>query len=134
MKAFIAIVSANPDGTLAKFADFNSMPEAEAHATQFGGFAVANPGGGGLHWAIDMSAKTVVQDEAAENAREAIGVWHTLRTERNYLLAESDWTQYLDSPLADEAKAEWATYRQSLRDQPANTPDPTNPSWPEAPE
>ena len=39
-----------------------------------------------------------------------------LRTERNRLLVESDWTQSPDSPLTDEKKKEWATYRQSLRD------------------
>jgi len=56
-----------------------------------------------------------------------------LRLERNTLLASSDWTQYNDSPLADEIKTSWSTYRQELRDLPANTPDPTNPSWPNAP-
>ena len=39
-----------------------------------------------------------------------------IREERNRLLAESDWTQFTDSPLTSEQKAEWATYRQALRD------------------
>ena len=39
-----------------------------------------------------------------------------LRMERDSLLVESDWTQSPDSPLTDEKKKEWATYRQSLRD------------------
>ena len=39
-----------------------------------------------------------------------------LRTYRNNLLCESDWTQAVDSPLSDSKKAEWKTYRQSLRD------------------
>ena len=39
-----------------------------------------------------------------------------LRAERDRLLAECDWTQGADSPLSDSQKAEWATYRQSLRD------------------
>ena len=30
----------------------------------------------------------------------------------------SDWTQMADSPLSDSDKAEWATYRQALRDMP----------------
>ena len=39
------------------------------------------------------------------------------RSMRNAFLAESDWTQYAeDNPLSDEKKAEWATYRQALRD------------------
>ena len=49
------------------------------------------------------------------------------------LLKESDWTQFGDSPLSDSKKTEWATYRQSLRDLPAQSgfPDidmPTKPS------
>jgi len=39
-----------------------------------------------------------------------------LRNRRDLLLAESDWTQAADSPLSDSKKAEWATYRQQLRD------------------
>ena len=39
-----------------------------------------------------------------------------LRKTRNNLLRESDWTQAVDSPLSDSKKAEWKTYRQSLRD------------------
>jgi hypothetical protein len=57
-----------------------------------------------------------------------------LRVKRNALLDSSDWTQYNDSPLTDEAKAEWASYRQELRDLPANTPDPADPTWPNIPE
>ena len=39
-----------------------------------------------------------------------------LRYERNRRLTDSDWTQASDSPLSDSKKAEWKTYRQSLRD------------------
>ena len=39
-----------------------------------------------------------------------------IRNKRNELLKESDWTQVNDSPLPDSKKAEWATYRQELRD------------------
>jgi hypothetical protein len=41
-----------------------------------------------------------------------------IRKERNRLLAESDWTQFADSPLDQETKNSWATYRQALRDMP----------------
>ena len=39
-----------------------------------------------------------------------------LTSERNSLLAGSDWTQMPDSPLTTEQQAAWATYRQELRD------------------
>ena len=38
------------------------------------------------------------------------------RAVRNKKLTDSDWTQAPDSPLSDTKKAEWATYRQALRD------------------
>ena len=49
-----------------------------------------------------------IDAEAAESARDV----------RTRLLAESDWTQVADTALTTEKKAEWATYRQSLRDLP----------------
>ena len=55
------------------------------------------------------------------------------RSERDGLLATSDWTQMPDSPLTDEKKAEWAIYRQALRDLPSSTTDPSNPTWPDKP-
>jgi hypothetical protein len=46
----------------------------------------------------------------------------TVRRKRSGLLAESDWTQFNDSPLSAEKKLEWATYRQALRDITNTTP------------
>lgn len=40
------------------------------------------------------------------------------RAMRNVVLQSSDWTQGADSPLSDDAKAAWRTYRQQLRDFP----------------
>ena len=49
-----------------------------------------------------------------------------LRLIRNRLLAQCDWTQAVDSPLSDVKKAEWATYRQKLRDLPAGNTSETD--------
>ena len=43
-----------------------------------------------------------------------------LRKDRDFLLAKSDWTQMPDSPLSPTVKGWWASYRQQLRDLPAN--------------
>jgi hypothetical protein len=72
-------------------------------------------------------------EEAAHAAGQSDREFLSLRLERDKLLTESDWTQYNDSPLTDEVKAEWAVYRQSLRDLPENTDDPANPTWPTPP-
>tara|TARA_B100000929_G_scaffold234478_1_gene191002 strand:- start:672 stop:1136 length:465 start_codon:yes stop_codon:yes gene_type:complete len=56
------------------------------------------------------------------------------RTEKLYAC---DWTQAADSPLTDEKKAEWVTYRQALRDVPQNLEDDlidlTGVAWPTEP-
>ena len=51
---------------------------------------------------------------------------HDVRTHRNNLLQESDWTQFNDSPLSDSVKTKWATYRQELRDFMDGLTIPTN--------
>ena len=60
-------------------------------------------------------------------------LWMKLRNERDDLLLFSDFTQLSDTGLTDSKKAEWVTYRQSLRDLPSNTSDPANPTWPTKP-
>lgn len=67
------------------------------------------------------------------DAYEADQAGIKLKNKRNQMLTQSDWTQAADSPLSDAKKAEWATYRQQLRDLPANTSDPANPTWPTPP-
>ena len=52
-----------------------------------------------------------------------------LRGMRNDKLAETDWMANSDVTMSDE----WKTYRQALRDLPANTSDPENPTWPTKP-
>ena len=42
--------------------------------------------------------------------------WEQIKLWRNAELARTDWTQLPDAPVDKEA---WATYRQSLRDLPA---------------
>jgi hypothetical protein len=57
------------------------------------------------------------------------------RIERDRLLADSDWTQMNDSPLSNEDKTAWATYRQELRDitSHSNWPNLEDADWPTKP-
>ena len=57
----------------------------------------------------------------------------SLRATRDMLLTDCDWTVLPDSPLSDAKIAEWKTYRQALRDLPANTTDWANPTYPTEP-
>lgn len=53
------------------------------------------------------------------------------KAKRAELLAQSDWTQLPDVPLA--TKDAWATYRQALRDITTQPGYPTSIDWPVAP-
>ena len=65
----------------------------------------------------------VVDGEAVARTDNILEI---LRLKRDALLTESDWTQVNDSPLTDAKKAEWATYRQALRDLPSQYTDSDN--------
>ena len=58
--------------------------------------------------------------------------WENLRSQRNLRLEASDWSQLPDVPVG--IRTSYQTYRQELRDLPANTVDPRNVTWPEHPE
>ena len=57
---------------------------------------------------------------AASFANTAILNWTKVALIRNFLLMDSDWTQLGDAPITAEQKAQWVTYRQKLRDIPAD--------------
>jgi uncharacterized protein involved in exopolysaccharide biosynthesis len=68
---------------------------------------------------IDTAAIEVAAEQALSS----------LRSKRNQLLTETDYLALSDSTLTDEMRS----YRQALRDLPANTVDPANPVWPVKP-
>jgi hypothetical protein len=62
--------------------------------------------------------------------------WNIIKQDRDMRVLQSDWTQFPDSPLTTEKKAEWAAYRQALRDVPANNSEVTDLNdiiWPTSP-
>jgi len=75
--------------------------------------------------------------ESQENPFATFDINKWMRERRNNLLKQSDWTQGDDSPLSDSKKTEWQTYRQALRDVPANNTSATvreDITWPTKPE
>ncbi len=76
------------------------------------------------------------EEEAARDAEEA--AWaagaddrkaEEVRNERNQLLLQTDWMASTDVTLSDA----WRTYRQALRDVPAQSGFPNNVTWPTKP-
>jgi hypothetical protein len=63
----------------------------------------------------DGVTTTKAEHEAAYQATLDATTAEGHRVTRNKLLADTDWTQINDSPLSNEDKTAWATYRQELR-------------------
>jgi hypothetical protein len=64
-------------------------------------------------WVIGWA---VYPKEQEQIDREIEAQAELIRSQRNDLLAKCDWTVLADSPLTEEKRAEWLTYRQELRD------------------
>jgi len=79
---------------------------------------------------VDMTSEEQTEIENMQKAFDpTVEQWQDLRSQRNSLLASTDHFALADSTLSNDMK----TYRQSLRDLPANTSDPENPTWPTKP-
>ncbi len=71
----------------------------------------------------------ITEFDAANTAEVEPTAEEALRAERDIRLAQSDWMGLSDTTMPDA----WKTYRQALRDLPANTSDFSNPNWPTEP-
>lgn len=74
---------------------------------------------------FDYTTKTWVEN--------VVYLENEVKAKRNALLSASDWTQLPNGPLSAERQAEWATYRQQLRDITDQTGYPTDVIWPTTP-
>ena len=72
----------------------------------------------------------VVNLNSTELAQITADKADAIRAERNQKLANTDWTQLADSPASTNS---WGTYRQALRDIPAQTGFPDSVTWPTEP-
>lgn len=59
--------------------------------------------------------------------------WAAIRTRRNQLLRDTDFTQLPDYPVTEAQRAEVKAYRQTLRDIPEAIEDPSKFVWPVMP-
>ena len=78
----------------------------------------------------DNEDATAAEQEATYKAMKDAEFATNARSQRDKLLAESDWTQVIDAPVNQEA---WAAYRQALRDIPQQEGFPATVVWPTQP-
>ncbi len=86
---------------------------------------------------VDGVEIPLTDEEIAEREARAAAAALDLsmvRSQRNGLLATSDWTQLADAPLTAEQQAAWAVHRQTLRDLPQSYSRVSDVVWPTPPE
>ena len=91
---------------------------------------VAGPNGSQT---LELTLEENAQFEANEAAWAAGAndrAFAKLRTKRDQLLNDTDWWASSDLSISEAQ----TSYRQALRDLPANTADPADPTWPTQPE
>ena len=71
--------------------------------------------------------------ELAAQAEVADLDMNMVRSQRNGMLASTDWTQIGDAALGDHTAEEWATYREELRDLPETYSRVSEVVWPNDP-
>ncbi len=85
---------------------------------------------------VDGVEIPLTDDEIAEIEARAAAAdqdFMFVRSQRNGLLAASDWTQLADAPLTAEQQAAWAVHRQALRDLPQSYSRVSEVVWPNDP-
>jgi len=60
--------------------------------------------------------------------------WAAIRTRRNQLLRDTDFTQFPDFPATETQLVEIKAYRQALRDIPETDAEPSRLLWPVLPD
>ena len=80
----------------------------------------------------DNEDATAAEQEAAYKAAKDADQAKAVRADRDQKLAATDWSQGKD--IADSVSAKYTTYRQELRDVPAQAGFPWDVQWPTQPE
>ena len=92
--------------------------------------------GSSYHLKWDDSKKEIVKDDTAKAAYDLAEEWKQIRTERNRLLAETDWVVIKARENGGQVAEKWKTYRVGLRNIPSDQSDATKYSeitWPTKP-
>lgn len=103
--------------------DFSSQPELGVFQKAVEVAPVKDEYG---RWRQTWAVEPMTEEEVVARTQQE---WIVVRGQRNMILARSDWTQLPDAQLTSTEIANWASYRQALRDI-TNQSDPFNITWP----
>ena len=90
----------------------------------------------GTYYHLTWNGSEIVKDDTAKAAHDLAEEWKRIRTERNRLLAETDWVVIKARENGGQVAEKWKTYRVGLRNIPSDQSDATKYSeitWPTKP-
>lgn len=139
MKMYIPILVGEKWGNPIVNTNFDNFSDSELFELGYYKFEPSNISAPDINYVIsfvyELRGNTVYQVwtqtlKTGEELQIAIkNKWMQIRHERLELLNSCDYTQLADSPISDAKRAEWATYRQALRDITLQS-DPFAITWP----
>tara|TARA_R110000796_G_scaffold59811_7_gene138085 strand:- start:2704 stop:3120 length:417 start_codon:yes stop_codon:yes gene_type:complete len=126
------ITSLNPSATIAKLMEAAATPAEYDADTGQETSAKSYPAADTVYEEIDTD-EVVLRAHKWLKSRYDTEEWAALRAKRDELLAACDWVVVKAQEAGEDVPAAWVTYRTALRNLPAATSDPANPTWPDAP-
>ena len=126
------IHSLAPSTTIAKLMEAVATPAVFDADTMQETSAKSYPAADTVYEEVDID-EVNLRDHKWLTSRYDTEEWAALRAKRDELLAASDWVVVKAQEAGEDVPAAWVTYRTALRNLPAATSDPANPTWPTAP-
>jgi len=128
------VQSLNPVATIAKLMEAASTPAEYDKDTGQETKAKSYPDEATVYEEVDLDDEEFdLRAHKWLTSRYDTEEWAALRAKRDELLAASDWVVVKAQEAGEDVPAAWVTYRAALRNLPAATGDPANPTWPDAP-
>ena len=128
------VQSLNPVATIAKLMEAASTPAEYDKDTGQETKAKSYPDEATVYEEVDLDDEEFdLRAHKWLTSRYDAAEWVELRGKRDELLAASDWVVVKAQEAGEDVPAAWVTYRTALRNLPAATSDPANPTWPDAP-
>tara|TARA_R110002020_G_scaffold47925_1_gene136920 strand:- start:694 stop:1053 length:360 start_codon:yes stop_codon:yes gene_type:complete len=105
---YLSITGVTADNRLAKYRGFENEADADAHASEYNGFVVQDPGGVQGLWVVDPVEKTVTRDVNAEQSADLARELEAIQGNRRAAYREEADHLHLEEERGEVPVGTWA--------------------------